>query len=772
MRSKFMMIGAVSGLALTAGMAHAADTAATPAIDPSPNTVETVIVTGEKASRGLQDTTTSVAVTTARAIEREHLQTFYDVVNRTANMSDTYGKSGFTIRGVSNTNVSGGGSSGLATIYLDGAALPDAAAYSGPLEMWDIGQVEVLRGPQSTLQGRNALAGAVIIRSTDPTFTWGFKARAEAASGDARSIAFAGGGPIIADQLAFRLAVEDKSSDGFVYNPTRHVDADAADTFNIRGKLLLTPTALPGLRALATYSHNKRDAGYIYTYSRTDTPDHYEHRVDTSGDPQTSNAKADIFTLDASYQLNDKLTLNGIASWNKLHEIGQYDTDYSPARISYGTRDDTAKTASQELRLNYAGDRLKGLVGFYHAKRDSEQNTVSLTNVEFPTSTLTALMTQTLVGLGYSQPLAAATAADFSARYTAALPVIPVDYTSVNPEQIETTALFFDGSFALTPKLSVLGGLRYDHEENTSSSTATAVLAATLPAPSAFPATDQPFVPTVNAFVSGMVAQAGASAPEATRKFKAWLPKIGVKYAWTDDISTSLTAQRGYRSGGQMVNIARASVAPYDQEYTWNYEASLRTAWLDDTLTVNANVYYTDWKAQQVIVYLGLNAYDYQVVNAGKSHLYGFEIEVAQAVTPNFNWYGSIGHTRTEFDEFNVSVGSTSADLTGAEFPYAPHWTLAAGADYRWDNGLVANLNANYRAKAYSQADVNQASDDLVKARALVNGRFGYEQEHWGIYVFGKNLLDTKYAQYARAADNIALLGDPRVIGVSLETRW
>ncbi len=772
MRFQLSMIGAVSALALTVGMAHATETPTAPAVDQSTNAVEAVIVTGEKSSRGLQETTTSVAVTTARTIEREHLKTLYDVVNRTANMSDTYGKSGFTIRGVSNTNVSGGGSSGLATIYLDGAALPDAAAYSGPLEMWDIGQIEVFRGPQSTLQGRNALAGAVVIRSTDPTFTWGFKARAEAASGDERSIAFAGGGPIIADQLAFRLAVEDKSTDGFIYNPTRHVDAEAADIFNVRGKLLLTPTALPGLKALATYSHFKRDAGYLYTYSRTDTPDHYDHRVDTSGDPQTSNSKGDIFTLDASYKLTDQLTATGVVSWNKLHSIGKYDADYSPARISYGTRDDTTKTASQELRLNYAHTRFKGLLGFYHAKRDSDLSSVSLTNVQFPTSTLTAVMTQTLVGMGYSQPVAAATAADFSARYAGALPVIPVNYSSANPEAIETSALFFDGSFALNDKLTLLGGLRYDHEENTSSSTATAILASALPSAATFPAPYQPFVPTVNAFVTGMVAQAGASAPEATRKFNAWLPKIGVKYAWTDDISTSLTAQRGYRSGGQMVNIARSTVAPYDQEYTWNYEASLRTAWLDNTLTVNANAYYTDWKDQQVIVYLGLNAYDYQVVNAGKSHLYGFELEVSQQVTPRFNWYASAGHTRTQFDEFKVNVGATSTDLTGAEFPYAPHWTLAAGADYRWDNGFVANLNANYRTKAYSQADVNQATDDPVKARALVNGRFGYEQEHWGIYVFGKNLLDKKYAQYSRSDQNIALLGDPRVIGVSLETRW
>jgi iron complex outermembrane receptor protein len=276
----------------------------------------------------------------------------------------------------------------------------------------------------------------------------------------------------------------------------------------------------------------------------------------------------------------------------------------------------------------------------------------------------------------------------------------------------------------------------------------------------------------VNQFVGNMVAQASSTAPENTRKFNAFLPKVGLRYDWTDDVTTSVTAQRGYRSGGATVNIARSQVSPYDQEYTWNYEAALRTAWLDGSLTVNANAFYTDWKDQQVLVNLGMNLYDYQVENAGKSHLYGFEVEVAQRVDAHLSWYASLGHTRTKFDDFTVQVGTTSTNLTGAEFPYAPHWTLAAGADYRWSNGLVAHLDGNYHSKSFSQADIDQSTDSLVKSRVLLNGRFGYEREHWGLYVFGKNLLDQTYSQYVRTDVQVALLGDPRVVGVSLETRW
>ena len=744
--------------------------------DDQSTAVEAVVITGEKTSRSLQQTVTSVAVTTAARIERENIQTFFDVVARTANMSETYGKTGFTIRGVSNMNVSGGGTGGLATVYVDGAALPVEAVYGGPLEMWDIGQVEILRGPQSTLQGRNSLAGAVIITSANPTYTPQFRARVNLASGDERTFAFAAGGPIVADQLAFRAAVEKKDSDGFVYNPTLKRDIDALDSLTVRGKLLFTPSALPGLKATLTYAHSDRDAGYQFTYARIDTPDFYKHRVDLSGDPTRTRTKTDILTADVSYKLSDTLTLNAIASFNTVKTNATYDLDFQAPRISYGARRENIDTASQELRLNHDGARLKGLIGVYHARRDAEDKSASQVNVDFPRATLVNVLTSTLLaGLpnptAPQQAAAAAQANAFANLYVAALPVIPVDYSGDQPSIVSTSAVFADGSYALTDTLSLLGGFRYDHEKNTGGSVQVARFTGVYPTPAAFGAY-APYVTQVNAFVAAMVAQAGSSSPETTRSFNAFLPKVGIKYDWTPDINTSLVAQRGYRSGGSTVNIARSTVVAYDPEYTWNYEASLRTAWLDGALTVNANAFYVDWKDQQVMVNLGLNSYDYEVRNAGKSHLYGFELEVAQRVTEALSWYASLGRTKTRFDDFAITSGVDTRNLSGSEFPYAPRWTVALGADYRWSNGLVAHLDGNYRSRSYSSAGLQQAQDDVVKARVVFNGRFGYERGHWGAYLYGKNLLNATYAQYTRADVGVALLSEPRVVGLTLETRW
>lgn len=769
MKSRLMMASAVGVWAVLAGSAWAEAPVAT--APEAPTQVDQVVVTGEKASRSVQDTVTSVAVTTARTIEREQIRDFYDVVAKTANMSETYGKSGFTIRGVANNNVSGGGTGGLATVYVDGAAIPERAMYGGPLDMWDVGQVEIFRGPQSTLQGRNALAGAVIVRTTDPTSDWNFKVRASTASGDDRSIAFAGGGPIVEDQLAFRVAFEDHTADGFIYNTTRKADDDTLDSRMIRGKLLLTPASAEGFKAIATYSRNERKSGYLYTYSRTDTPDYYDHRVTTTNSPNTSDITTDIATLEVEQKLSQRFTLSGVASWSQVDLVQRYDGDLGPQTLSYGGQDEMIETSSQEVRLNYEGERLKGLVGLYHATRDAERKSASLTNVEFPRATLVSVLTGQLVSGGYPLALAQATANQFATAYIAQLPVIPVDYSSNAPELVETTAIFADGTFALTPRLSVLGGFRYDREKNTQSSVQTALFAGTYPNPANFPTAYAPFVVLVNQFVGSMVAQAGAPSPKTTREFEAFLPKIGAKYAWTDDISTSFVVQRGYRSGGTAINTARSTVVAYDPEYTWNYELSLRTYWPQWGLTANANAYYVDWTDQQVSLNLGLNAYDYQVENAGSSHLYGFEVELAQRLSAKASWYASLGHTRTEFDEFNVDTGADTRNLSGSEFPYAPHWTFSIGGDYRFGNGLVANLNANYRDRSYTEAGGEQ-DGRIAGERTLVNGRFGYESDRWGAYVFGKNLLNEKYSQYSREDVPVALLGEPRVLGVSLEAHW
>lgn len=729
---------------------------------PQTTTLDGIVVTGEKRARSLQDTTSSVAVTTAVRIEQENLQTLYEVLNRTANVAQTYGDAGFTIRGI--RDIDGGGDSPLATIYLDGAALPRYAISSAPLGLWDLQQVEILRGPQSTIQGENALAGAVILRTAEPTMDWQGKVRVLASDPSDRSVAAAFGGPLVADELAFRASVEQRSFDGYNWNITRGAADDALEAVTYRGKLLWTPSAIDGLKLQLGYTRAHRTGPYMYSYVRTDLPDYLDNRYSTGNTPDRNRTDSDIVNLQVDYALNDAWSLSAVSAWNQGDLFSTWDVDRSAANTSYAQRTIRNRTASQELRLQYAGGRVDGLVGMYWARHEEDNDALTRTTIATPTATITRLLA--------SAGVPSATAASISAAYAQALPEIPLDYASSNPTRSQNVALFADGEWRIGGKFSLLGGLRYDRQRYEMASATDASFVGSYPDPAAFAASGTALyqaIAAINQGVGGIVGAASGTVAWNSRDFDALLPKLGVRYAWTPDLAASLVVQRGYRSGGSSFNIARSQAFAYDPEYTVNYEASLRSRWLDGRLALNANAYYVDWKDKQVVAYFGLNEYDYNTVNAGRAHLYGFELEGSHRLSEAFDWYASLGYTQTRFDAFDTVADATVTSYAGREFAYAPRWTAALGANLRLAGGWVANLNANMRDRVYT--DIGTGAPQLA-SRTLVNAKLGYETPDWSAWIFANNLFDTQYVQYRWSSSPVAILGAPRVLGIGFEGRW
>jgi outer membrane receptor protein involved in Fe transport len=711
-----------------------------------------IVVTGEKVARSLQETTASVGVTTAARLQDENIQTLSDVFQRTVNVSETYGNSGFTIRGIANRGVSGGGDAATATVFVDGAPVPQEILSNGPTDMWDVAQVEIFRGPQSTLQGLNALAGAVIIRTQDPTFDWSLKGRVSLASNNTRNFAIAGGGAIVPGELAFRVTGEKRKSDGDVYNPTRDTHENPLDTTSVRGKLLWTPSALPGFEARASYQHFEGEAGYRFVYVNTGVDDFFNNRKNLSDARNGSDVNTDQGILDLRLDLGSGFTLNAMSTYTDVKSTYAYDGDLTPLPLAYGANWADSRTFTQELRLS-------GLVGLYYYNRDQTASSASRTLVPTPEDTIAAM----LAGSGMVD---APTAAYIASMYVAAMPDVPVSYSALAPSKVETFAIFADGRYRLTDQLSLLAGFRYDHEKNRFGVDQQSDFVGTLPDPVAF----GPFAPAiyaVNAGVLQIVEEASGAVAPTSRTFNAFLPKLGLNMDWTEDLSTAFVVQRGYRSGGSSMNTARSQAFAYDPEYTWNYELSLRSVWLDGALTVNANAFYVDWKDQQTIVNFGLNLYDYHTVNAGKSHLYGFEIEASHRVSSDFDWYIGIGNNNTKFDEFKTDVG-TVTDLSGQQFTYAPHWTISAGANVRFLDGFNANVNANYRSAVYTDFGDPQSLWE-VGSRTLVNARLGYSARNWSASVFVNNIFDKQYIQYENPGFQSAVLGAARTAGVVFE---
>ncbi|MBI1198628.1 MAG: TonB-dependent receptor [Phenylobacterium sp.] len=728
--------------ALLAGVAQGA-LAADAAADPTQ--LEELVVTGEKTDRSIQDTPTSVALVTARDIAEQNLVDVYDLINRTANLNSTFGKQGFTIRGIANDNVTGVGTGDLATVYLDGSPLPRSAVNTGPLDLWDLAQVEILRGPQSTLQGRNALAGAIILKTADPTFDWTGKARAIVTGADGqRRFGAAIGGPIVAGQVAFRVAAEHARADGVIDNPTRDDDrAGFRDSDSVRAKLLVTPDALPGLRVQIAYLHDLHSNGAAYSFA--DVADSWGDRQILGNRDTEDRARSDIATLDVSQRLWSTLTLASVTTWSHIRSTTVYDGDNLPQDSAYGDFAQDQKTFSEEVRLNVDAGPLQGLVGAYYSRLDNKHDRSH------------SVFSLSPVGdLG----LPAAIGAFYPAR-------LYIDTSQFYPQTVETAALFGDGTWRVAPHVTLHGGFRYDYERQVRANDNTVALTTPLPDPAAFgPLGDT--VAYINSLILAQVAAANASSPAAKTSFKAFLPKAGVTYAFDDDVSLSATVQRGYRSGGSGVNPGRGALYAYKPEYTWNYELALRSLWLDRRLALNANAFYIDWKDQQVNVQLSGNVYDYETQNAGKSRVYGFELESRFQATETLNLYASAGYANTHFKDFQVT-GAAVDDLSGNEFASAPRWTLALGGTWASPDGWFVNLGASYRSAAY-QAVLDQGQRQL-KARTLVNAKVGWRRARWGVYLTGTNLLDRHYFDYSylNVTRQQALYGEPRTFGVTLE---
>lgn len=765
-------VSALAMLLATAGMAHAAapelvQADATAALSSDQQGTADIIVTGQKSNRTLQNTPASVAVTTNQSITNQNLLSVYDVLERTPNLSVSGNRTSFSIRGIDAFNVSGSGDGALASVYLDGAVLPRTALYSGPLDLYDIAQVEVFRGPQSTVQGRNALAGAVIIRTTDPTYQWSGRARLLMTDKDGqRRTGAAIGGPIIDGQLAFRIAGEITRADGLVRNVMLQTNGDQRQSETIRGKLLITPHALPSLRIVATYLHDRHQRGTYYT--QFDAPYTLTQRVTTEDVPDILTVKSDIATLEAGYDLGGGFRLTSVTNYSDIRSLNTYDQDRSATPGQEGLIRDPSKTLQQELRLNVQKSWVQGLVGAYYLRDDNRDYFFRATQ----NLGLRRLgVDQTLLGLGVPQ----ATVDTIIDLYHGA---VPIANTLTQPRLTKNYAGFADLTFPLTDRLRLMAGLRYDHESQNRGSVQTVAITGALPDPAALPGALAAVVTQLNALLRATAANATSVLPQRTVTYRAWLPKAGITYDLARDVSLSLTAQRGYRAGGSGLNQQRGQYYEYNPEYIWNYEFALRSQWLDRRLTVNANVYYIDWKDQQVSVQLTPGSvFDTQVINAGKSRLYGAELEMSGRPTPALSLFLGGGYSNTRFEDSRSSTGTLFQFVPGNQFSGAPHWTVSGSATWQHPTGLFANVNANYRS-GYFQNIVHQPAlppEQDIRGRTLVNTRLGWQGEHFGAFVVASNIFNVqKPTQSFVDFDGHVrgVVNEPRTIGLSFEGRF
>lgn len=738
---------------------------------------EKIIVTGQKITRTLQETPASIAVFSADKMEQQELGSLSETLFEAANVHATSG--GMNIRGIDAFNVSGAGNSALASVYVDNAPMPRRMLANG-FSTWDINQVEILRGPQSTLQGRNSLAGAVIMTSQAPTHTFAGKYRLEVGQHGQKEAAIALGGSLIKDELAFRISGETQDFDGYNYNTTRNEHSDFREDKLYRIKLLYTPTALPELSAQLSYTKAITDKGTTGVNTPSEGQSPFENRIITNNDPQTLEYDSAISNLDISYEINDTWSFTSLSTYTKVESRwDDFDDDNGP--IAAGTRFfyEDAKSFNQEFRFTFDYDNFYGIIGAYYFNQELPNSFGGRTRISLASVGLSPAVLQARFGLDEN------TANFVMTQYAGLDPVLLLQDSSAFAE-VTTKAMFADATYTINDKWDIFAGIRWDKETNNNRDKANFILENRDQMPDAanYPAPLNQLIGGINQQLLSALTSANTERAPAEATFDEFIPKLGVNYRFNDDITSSISIQRGYRSGGVGVNTIRARIYEYDPEFTTNYEWSLRSLFLDGDLMINANVFYIDWKDQQVNVQLSTNTFDTEVQNAGKSEVKGFELESYYQLNREWEFNLSFGLAKTEFTEFLSQIptesGDITRDLSGRRFPDSPEMTVNAGITYSGDNGIFANVNMNYADSSPADVDPyrrglsegDEGFDLQNDGRTLVNLRLGYEWEKYAIYLNAKNLLDKEYIEAAAYGAGRRVvrheLGDPRQLSLVL----
>ncbi|MEM8753418.1 MAG: TonB-dependent receptor [Pseudomonadota bacterium] len=671
-----------------------------------------IVIEGELIDRTVQDTRTSVAVIQGEELERASDFDLYDVVERTPGVFSAFGEKGFAIRGVDQRGVGGAGNGLLVSTTVDGATVSNSnvLTFFGPYSNWDLEQIEILRGPQSTQTGRNALAGAIVIRSKDPTYDFEAKARGEVASRETFGGSAAVNIPYEDAALAFRFSADARRTDGFVDNPTRDTDEyDAREQETYRAAVRFDPT--DELSAILKYSHSRNFGGEDFVEAALFPG----RRVNFSDADAEEGAVIDSVNLRVSYAATGYLTLESETTYFDADYTRTEDFDFSAEPIGTIFRDSDVENLQQEAKVLLDLDRVTGVLGAFY----TDISDVAPSGGTIPAS--------------FVEP-------DFAEL----APGATILLDNSRDTQTENFAFFGEVEFRPIPKLGLIFGARYDRETIELTS--------------------------VNAFSSENEAVQGFLPPttveESSTTFDAFLPKFGVVYDATDDLSFGFVAQRGYRSGGTSVNLLTGERSDFGPEKTWNFEASVRSQWFGDRLTVNANVFYTDWTDQQVEV-LGPsgNPLDTNTVNAGKSELFGGEVEMRAQPIDGLDVFASGAFVETRFRDFPFG----EENFAGNDFPFAPRFTAAFGATYSFENGFYVGGAASFTDDAFG----NVENDAALKtdSRFLVNAQVGFRADRWEVFAFARNLFDVDYVTGA-AVDETGELqrvrtGEPLTVGVA-----
>lgn len=726
------------GTMLSAFAAGSASAQTAPAETEDSAGLSEIVVTAQKRSENLQDVPIAISAVGGDRVDALHATRLSDLTGVAPNFSVERANGAVYIRGVGGggRNIGFGGRAG---VYLDGVYIGQVASLNQTL--LDIDRIEVLRGPQGHLFGRNTVSGAVNIVTRAPSNDFGGELSAGIGNSDYRSVGVQLNLPVVEDKIMAKASFGYERRDGFtrnLFNGDRTIGS--LDTQSYRFGVRLKPTERLTIDLSADYMRDFSFRGGPEAISGLTgggaidpgAPKPFETNTNT---PRFKHAKTGGTSANIDYEIGDHV-LTSITAFRDSRLAIQADNDYSSADFIHTLYVDRFSQFSEELRIASPTDgRLRYVAGVFYMDETAKTRRTAFWGVAAGA-----------LGLG-----------------------IPLNSSTPSSARIGTRSIAAFGSidFDLLDQLTLNLGGRYTHER-------------------------RKILFNLDGSNSGLVGIATLNNFRDQDTENRFTPSLGVTFKPVETVNIYAKYATGFKSGGWNVDFlnrnqvrdlngdGRADFA-FDTETVKSYEIGLKAEMFDRRLRTNLAAFIADYDNYQINrFYLfpgGITVI--QLSNAAKVHTKGVEASIEAAPVRDLKLTFDAAYMDASFKSF-PGGGAAGADASGNRLPFSPKWSGSVSAEYGLDlPGMDSRLSLfgqySYRSRTFSGQE--NLANQRLENRKLVNARITFAHMGSGLEfsLWGVNLTNDLFT-VNRAADFLGTRfverGEPRTYGIEAKYRF
>ncbi|MBJ7437461.1 MAG: TonB-dependent receptor [Sphingopyxis sp.] len=732
-----------------------------------------IVVTANRREETLQKVPAAITAITGETLARDNITSLEGVADRTPGLTFAAfaaGQPEIAIRGVG-TKEDGPAASDSTVVSIDGVYI--AARSAQVFDLFDLERVEVLRGPQGTLYGKNSIGGSINFVTLKPSEDFRMKLQVKAGNYGRMDAAGLISGPI-AENLFAKVALSYRSSDGYLRNvlagsPQFGERWGETESFSYRGSLRWTPSdrfeaivTVDGVRDDngATNREPVGSQGPLHNCACASNPVAVNVALGGAASPYTTLASVEGYTKRTIFGAN--LQLNYEFDFATLSSISAYrETDYDYLEDSSGLPPSSVFTdltgASGSPNNVLLGPATNG---FTFKITDAVREKPTQYTQEIRLISPSGDDFEWIAGLFVSKEKNSRTEG-FNFPALGRTDRLPSVSDSIQTSDGLAYAAYAQASYRLAPALKITGGARYSYERK--KITSQAIIRSGLPL-----------------LLQGYPQVA---AKDSWRNFS-W--KLIADYELRRDLLAYASVSTGFKSGGftGTASTALTATTPFDPEKAVNYELGTKAQLFDRRVRLNIAAFYTDYRDLQVTRFFqpaGTTFGQFITENAGKARIKGVEVEASANPFRGFEFGGTFAWLDAKYTEFTGTPSQiVTGDFDGNRLRQAPKYAVSGFAGYTHDfaDGSSLGIRGTYKYQSLSYYDPDNNPITVIPSYELVDGsiKFTSADEHFELSLWGKNLTKTEYRTHVFSQRDsrvaFALFGEPRTYGLTATFKY